>query len=480
MMIPRLQEGGKRSRLVTGGRQALELRARRMMITDYRSALDFIYSFIDYGSEPVDRYSSDSFELGRIRDFMGLHEDPQLAYPAVHIAGTKGKGSVSAMVASVLAAAGYDTGLYTSPHLIRFNERIQFNGGPIPDHRVVEIAKELKPTADRHPDITTYELITALGFIYFKQELAQVGVFEVGLGGRLDATNIVRPLATAITSVSLDHTQILGETVSEIAAEKGGIIKPDVPLVLAPQVPEARDVLVEMAHGRNAPVQFIGKDWVYRRQKQDLEGQSFTVWTDPSLPEQYWIPLLGEHQVENAATARAIFEIMRGSGFGIPERAVRSGFKQLHWPGRFQIVQADPPVVLDSCHNADSARRLRQTVEEVFPEKELILVFGASEDKDILGMLRQLGPAASRTVLTMALHPRAANPQELIELAQTYCEELESRVPVKSAVELGMEYAREGALLVITGSLFVVGEALQMWTIPTPGRVPAHPKMESS
>jgi dihydrofolate synthase/folylpolyglutamate synthase len=460
--------------------QALELRANHMNESDYEGALEFIYSYVDYGSEPVSRYSPESFELGRIRQFMGEFGDPHLDFPAVHIAGTKGKGSVAALVANTLTRAGYRAGLYTSPHLIRFNERIQIDGRHIPDRRFVEIVEKLKPVAQRNPDITTYELMTALAFIHFQEERVDVAVFEVGLGGRLDATNIVQPLATAITSISLDHTQILGETVAEIAAEKGGIIKTSVPVVLSPQVPEAHRVLQTIAHQFEAPVQIVGEAWGFERLEQTNEGQSFSVWSEQTPPEDHWIPLLGQHQVENAATARALIEIMKRAGFEIPLSAIREGFASLRWPGRFHIIQHDPMVVLDACHNADAAGKLGSTFKEVFPGRELILVFGASADKDIRGMLDHLGPLAKRIITTMALHPRAARTETLLGLARPLCEEVESVVPVRSAVELGLSYASAGEVLLITGSLFVVGEALTLWIGQGEARQSVHPRMETS
>ena len=225
----------------------------------YEEALDYLYSFVDYSATRVEKYSAQAFDLGRMSALLELMGNPHTHYPCLHLAGTKGKGSVSALCASVLRAAGYRTGFYISPHLQDFCERIQINGELIPREAVAAIVDDLRPLAARVPKITHWELVTALGFEYFAREKVDVAVIEVGLGGRLDSTNVITPLVSVITSLSYDHTNLLGSTLAQIAGEKAGIIKPGVPLVSAPQEPEALEVLMRTAHERGAPLTLVGR-----------------------------------------------------------------------------------------------------------------------------------------------------------------------------------------------------------------------------
>ena len=308
----------------------------------YQEALDYLYTFVDYSLTRAFRYSPDKFDLKRMVEFTDFLGRPQEAYPIIHVAGTKGKGSVSALCASALGAAGYRVGLYTSPHLQDFAERIQIDGQPIPHADLVELVAEIKPYLEAGTKLTTFEIVTALGFLYFARNGATAVVAEVGLGGRLDATNIVMPKVSVITSLSFDHSEFLGDTLAKIAAEKAGIIKPGVPLVVAPQKDEARIVIERIAEERPAPLVQVGRDWLYAPSSRSLNNQSFLVWSVSEQPlvdtyiesggEQEWeptrltIPLLGYHQVENAATAYTALQVARKSGLEVSETAIRKGF----------------------------------------------------------------------------------------------------------------------------------------------------------
>jgi len=250
----------------------------------YQEALDFLYSFIDYSLKRNFRNAAEKFNLDRMRTFMHHLGDPQDDYRIIHVAGTKGKGSVSAYCASILTEEGYLTGLYTSPHMIEFTERIRINGEMIPKTDLVEIVEQIKPVTEKVPEITTFELTTALAFLYFSQKNVDYAILEVGLGGRLDATNIVSPIVSVITSISYDHTKILGNTLSEIAGEKGGIIKPNIPVVVAPQKEEARRKLEAIARERNAPMIQVGRDYLYAADSHNMDGQTFLVWTPDEQP----------------------------------------------------------------------------------------------------------------------------------------------------------------------------------------------------
>ena len=362
---------------------------------EYQEALDYLYSFIDYSLTRSFRYTADKFNLDRMIELMSKLGNPHLQYPVIHVAGTKGKGSVSAMCANVLKMAGYKVGFYTSPHLKEYTERMQINGEQIPKEIFIELLNEIKPFASGIEHITTFELTTAISFLYFARQKVDAAVIEVGLGGRLDATNIVKPLVSVISSLSYDHMNVLGDTLSKIAYEKAGIIKPGRPVVTAPQQDEARIMLEKVSQERLSPLFEVGKDYLYQPLDHNLDRQSFTIRKSNEIPEEplvLTIPLLGLHQVENASTAYVALSVVRQEGLQISDESIRTGLATVVWPGRFEILHKSPPFVIDSAHNRDSAKRLRQALDEYFPKRDVILVFGASEDKDILGMYQELLP----------------------------------------------------------------------------------------
>jgi dihydrofolate synthase/folylpolyglutamate synthase len=446
----------------------------------YEDALDFLYSFIDYSLKRNFRYSAEKFNLDRMRELMRLLGDPQRDYKIIHIAGTKGKGSVSAMCASVLTAQGYQVGLYSSPHMIEFTERFQVNGQLISKADLVAIVEMLKPLTEKVPEITTFELTTALAFVYFSQATVDYAVIEVGLGGRLDATNIVDPIISVITSISYDHVKILGNTLSEIAGEKGGIIKPNTPVVIAPQKAEAGLRLEEIAQINNAPIIQVGRDYLYAADTRSLEGQTLLVWTSDEQPladefiesggRDIWsplrlkIPLLGFHQVENAATAYATLKTIEKYGEEISQRAYHKGFAVVQWPGRMEILSQHPTLVLDSAHNRYSALKLRQAMDDYFPGLPIVLVFGASEDKDIEGMFQELLPRVWRVIATQSTHPRAINADDLVRLAHRFGRPAQAIVPVEDALAAAMNEAGQESIVLVTGSIFVAAAAKEIYT----------------
>jgi dihydrofolate synthase/folylpolyglutamate synthase len=378
-----------------------------------------------------------------------------------------------------LTAAGHRTGLYTSPHLVRLTERIRVDGEEISEEAVVELMEDLRPHVDKIPGLTMFEVLTALGFLHFARQGVDCAVIEVGLGGRLDATNVLTPLVSVITSLSYDHMNVLGDSLSDIAREKAGIIKSGVPLVLAPQQYEAQRVVEEIAAERGAPLIQVGREWLFAPGGHDLESQSLYIWPakeqaladafidsggrEEWAPPRYEIPLLGYHQVINAAVAYAALQVVREAGISLDEAAIRQGFRTISWPGRFQILSRSPAVLVDSAHNRDSALRLRIALDDYFPGKPVTLVFGAMADKDIPGMLAELLPRVSRLILTQADHPRAATVEELSELAHGYGWRVEKIVPVAEALRFAMQHCRPGEVVVAAGSLTVAGEVLDAW-----------------
>jgi dihydrofolate synthase/folylpolyglutamate synthase len=446
---------------------------------EYQKKLDYIYTFIDYSMTRDLRYSPEKFNLDRMKKFLDLMGNPHKAYKNIHVAGTKGKGSTSAMISNVLIQSGLKTGFYTSPHLIDFCERIQVDSLPIPHEMFIELVDYMIPFIEKTEEITTFELTTALAFLYFRREKVDIAVMEVGLGGRLDATNVVDPLVSVITSLSLDHVNVLGDTLAKIAYEKGGIIKPGRPVVVAPQKEEAQIVLEKIANDRNSPLIQVGKDYLYAAASHDLNKQSFYVWPkeeqplvnmyiesggrDDWEPVRLQIPLLGFHQVQNAATAYCALQTVKKDGIDIHQIDIYRGFSKVNWPGRFEILSKRPLIVIDSAHNRESALRLRNAIDDYFPGVPKVLLFGASEDKDIHGMLVELIPRVKTIVATMSKHPRAIDPEVIVNYALQFGLRGIKTSSIEEGLEKAISLAGDEALILVTGSLFVAGAARDVW-----------------
>ncbi|MDX9991758.1 MAG: folylpolyglutamate synthase/dihydrofolate synthase family protein [Anaerolineales bacterium] len=428
--------------------------------TRYNLTLDYLYSFVDYSLKKASELARAEFNLARMEALLEKLGNPQRAYPVIHVAGTKGKGSVCALCASALQAGGYKTGLYTSPHLLDYAERIQVNGQPIPHEALIDLVEEIKPAVASVPKLTTFEITTALGFLYFARQGCTAAVIEVGLGGRLDATNVIRPNVAVITSISYDHTAILGDTLTLIAREKGGIIKEGCPLVSAPQTPEALAVLKEIAAARSAPLTLVGQDITVSPLMRSLSVQTFQVQSQNISSLTLSMPLLGSHQIDNAATAFAALEV---SGLELSYSAIQKGFYRVKWPVRFEIVQQEPAVIFDSAHNRDSFFRLRQTLNEYFPNKPVILIFGVSEDKMLADMLEEIRPRVTKLIATRADHPRALEPEKIVEAAGKAGLEAETATPVEAALARALELAGNTGIVLSAGSLFVTAEVKRAW-----------------
>ncbi len=437
--------------------------------TQYNQALDYLYSFVDYSLKHISELAKAEFNLDRMFALMDELGNPQEKYPIIHVAGTKGKGSVVALCASALKAAGYKTGLYTSPHLWDYVERIQIDGEPILHEQLIELVEEIKPAVAKVPKLTTFEITTALGWLAFAKNDVNAAVIEVGLGGRLDATNIVTPKVSVITSLSYDHMAVLGNTLAEIAGEKAGIIKQGVPIVSAPQLDEALDVLERVAKEKDCQFVLVGRDVMFERLTSSLDGQSFRLSPLSSFHFQnlsqaqsvnLTMPLLGSHQIENAAIAYAA---LKASGLIISDEAIQQGFARVKWHARFEVLNREPPVIVDSAHNRDSARRLRETLDEYFPDIPVILIFCALEDKDISGMLEELKPRLERVVATRADHPRAPSAEWMAEQVEKAGIPVEGVTPVSKALERALELAGERKVVLSAGSVAFAGEVSAAW-----------------
>jgi len=427
-------------------------------------ALDYLYHFTDYErmAKPRDRATS-VFGLARMNQLLEFLGNPQLKLRAIHIAGTKGKGSTAAMAASILQAAGASVGLYTSPHVLHVRERIMVDGQWIAEPRLTDhintmypyLQDSLKTSAKYTP--TFFEIFTAAAFLEFLAQGVDYAVFEVGLGGRLDATNVLAPIVCGITHISFDHTDKLGDTLAEIAGEKAGILKRGVPAVVAPQEPEALAAIEAKAKAVGAPLVLVGRDVALRNGRTNIE-----VATPLRTYRRLKVPLAGHHQRQNAATAVALAETAcERTGRRLTAKAVRDGLQAVRWRARIEVVAQRPTVVVDAAHNVASIRALLDTLDRNFSFKRLLLVVGISADKDIVGILRELVPRASLVVTTRSQSPRAAEPEELARQARAIApvETVASPDPCQ-ALALARRRAASDDLVCLTGSFYVAGEVI--------------------
>ena len=437
---------------------------------NYRQAEEYLNSFVNYEQIPGISYAQPGYSLRHVEELLNRMGNPQLAARTIHIAGTKGKGSVAAMIAQALSGSGYKTGLYTSPHLHNLRERISINGSLISEAEFAAAMAEVKPSIESMKQdtsfrqLTYFEALTALAFAYFQKKQVDFQVLEVGLGGRLDATNVVaRPAVCIITSISLDHTQILGNSLEEIAREKAGIIKSGCWVVISPQPEEAASVISDICREKAAKVVQVGKDITWHKISGDLRQQSLII-KGRTSKYQVSIPLLGDFQLENAATAVAALEILVSEGFAVSAADIAQGLAQVKWPGRFQILQQHPTVLVDGAHNVASMKRLVNNIKVYFAHKRILLVFGTSCDKDIPGIINELVPLSPRVIVTQAAHSRAAPLSTLVAEFTKRGIEPETAGTVPEAISRALSLAGRTDVICVTGSLFVVAEALDYFS----------------
>ncbi len=432
---------------------------------DYRQAEDYILSFTDYEKIPGIAYTSANYDLRRMEKLLQPLGNPHLKTKTVHIAGTKGKGSTAAMISKVLTTAGYKTGLFTSPHLHTLRERIRINDIMISEADFAALVTKLKSIVEKvneeaaYGELTTFEILTAVVFAYFKNSGVDFQVLEVGLGGRLDATNVAKADVCVITSISLDHTEILGDTVAKIAAEKAGIIKQSCIVVSAPQVDEVAKIISRVCQQQGARLIQVGEDITWRKTGGDLHIQTLAV-KGKTGNYDLTIPLLGDHQLENAATALAALEALVYLGAKISTRDIARGFSQVSWPGRLQILSREPMMVVDGAHNGYSMRKLVEAIKKLFHYNKCFVIFGTSCDKDILGMARELESLADTIIITSSSHPRAASISTLMQEFTKLDIKIDVIESVPKALSKALAVAQKTDLILITGSLFVVAEAI--------------------
>jgi dihydrofolate synthase/folylpolyglutamate synthase len=422
---------------------------------------------------------SQKFDLAHMRVLLAALDDPQKRFPGVLIAGTNGKGSTAATLASILKASGLRTGLYTSPHLVKINERIRVDGVEIGDDDFALIHDLVDRTAERlvtegelpwHPSF--FEMLTAIAFEYFSKKKIDLGVLEVGMGGRLDATNVIEPRVSVIADIALDHQKFLGDTITEIAREKAGIIRPGGAVVTLPQQPQANDVIgntiLDLGATGVSAVQYVppvtpNADY---RVARDTAGKSVSRYPLQVLGKEILVetPLVGRHQLRNVALAIATAEELCHQGFSITAESIERGIRETHWPGRFQVVPASgdwPEIVFDVAHNPAGAWSLRSTLSAAYEDRRLTFVFGAMRDKAIGEIAEILFPLAERVVATQADNPRSATPAEIREAAMRTGTEVEEVPDIGQALQRARILAGSDEVIVVTGSIYIVGEVMR-------------------
>lgn len=434
---------------------------------DYNAAIAYITEFIDYERSPDFSRQARLYNLNRISRLLALLGNPQERLRVVHVAGSKGKGSTAALISSILSRAGYKTGLFTSPHLITPRERCRIDGELISEADVALCIEKMRTAIDEvsrleFGRVSFFEIYTALAFCYFADKATDFAVVEVGLGGRLDATNVVNPVATVITPIGLEHTAILGATHAAIAAEKAEIIKPGCPLALAPQVLEAQDVFERVAAERNAPIVAAkASNEMCRARGQsaptEQPGQHFDVEGYPGL----FMPLLGEHQRVNAATAIAGIECLKQRGYAIPCESVYQGIAQVEWPGRMQVIQGAPIVLLDGAHSPEAIQLLCREIRRNFRYNRLVFVVSLMWDKAVKAVGEIVCQEADAVIVTeVSDNPRVMPAHDIQRAWQSMCQEVTVSPTPKEALKTALALASSEDLVCVTGSLYLVGEVL--------------------
>lgn len=440
----------------------------------YQDRLDFLYGRLNYEWSGMPK-TADELRLGRMRKLLRLLGDPHESLRIIHVAGTKGKGSTSVMIAAALSAAGLRTGLFCSPHLHRLEERFRIDGETASPEELVALTDAVRPVVEaldddcadqRYRGPTFFEITTAMGLLHFAQRRTQAVVLEVGMGGRLDSTNAVHPELSVVTTISFDHTRQLGSTLAAIAGEKAGIFKRERPAVSGVLQPEARDVIRAVAAARRAPLRELGTDFHYQFEPPT---QPLVRPTAGRVRVRTWrtdwgeleVPLLGAHQAANAAVALASLDVLAENGWPVSRDAVVRGFASLHWPARVEVLGEAPWLVVDSSHNVASAEALAETLRVCFPATPRTLVFGTSRDKDLRGQLQALRPLFDRFIATRYLeNPRSVPPDEVARAIEDLGgPAVEVTANPTEALAKARERTAPDGLICVTGSLFLAAEA---------------------
>jgi dihydrofolate synthase/folylpolyglutamate synthase len=412
----------------------------------YGEAIQYLYSLQKYGIK---------FGLSKTSNLLKAFGNPHQGQKYIHIGGTNGKGSVSAMLESILIKSGMKVGFYSSPHLVRFTERFKINGKEIAPDKAAALVRDLRDMINPHHPPTFFEVTTAMALIYFAMEKTDISIMEVGMGGRLDATNVIRPVVSAITNISLEHQQFLGSRLIDIAGEKAGIIKRGVDLVTAATQPSVIRLFKSICEKSRAPFWRVGKDVNFRTMGKKLHYYG--------LKRRFMgleLNLKGRYQNRNAALALAVIEILERKGFKISSHDITEGLKETTWPGRMHFVSRKPIIVLDGAHNPNAMKELAESIERDFRYRSLILVIGIMSDKDIWKILKRIVPMADYVIYTNPDYYRSASPESLMNEASALHKPGKIVAKISDAIDIAKAMAKPDDMILITGSLFTVGEAL--------------------
>ncbi|HUT63798.1 MAG TPA: folylpolyglutamate synthase/dihydrofolate synthase family protein [Anaerolineae bacterium] len=429
----------------------------RTLSPEYTTAQDFLYSFIDYERDSKWIYDRQHFDLDRMHNLLVALGNPHEHGWCVHIAGTNGKGSVAAMISNALVAAGLRTGLYTSPHLVSFRERIRVNGSMITSEEIVEGVKRIKPAAQSIPDLTFFEVWTGLAFDHFARVPVDASVIEVGIGGRLDSTNVITPAVSVITSISIDHLGKLGETLTDIAFEKAGIIKHRIPVVSAPQEQPVLRLLEERAKDKSAQFILLGRD-VHINTGRDRIDYNGRLWRLGNV----YVPLNGFIQCQNAGVALAALETLACNKYPVDSSAARIGIETVQWPGRFQTISTHPEIIVDGACNTGAMFQVTEFLSSRCSRNKTVAVIAMCRDKEVAKVLDILRNAASTFVCTQTINPRAAKAEELAQLSPGTVTVIIEPDPAR-AVGKATDIAGKEGTVIVTGSLYLVGEIMKLY-----------------
>ncbi|MDW8262914.1 MAG: folylpolyglutamate synthase/dihydrofolate synthase family protein, partial [Phycisphaerales bacterium] len=442
--------------------------------SSFTRAIRFLATLTDYERLRIVRYTSQNFDLDRMRTLLKRLGNPQERFRSVHVAGTKGKGSTCAMIASMLKSAGYKVGLYTSPHLLDIRERIAINGEMISHADFGRLVRIVEPFVTRaRPTPSYFDVLTAVAFKYFAEQAVDIAVIETGLGGRLDSTNVIQPEVTAITSISKDHMQQLGHTLPRIAEEKAGIFKRGVPAVTVMQPPEVEAVLKRVAEKVGAPLDICGKtiEFSYRFESSRLQGpHNFICLTTPnSRFEHLPVPLLGEHQAINCGLALSVIDKLKTRGLPINDMKAMEGLQKTTLPGRMEVIHPQPRVLVDGAHNAASLDAMMRAIGQHIPYDSMVLIFGCCADKDVAGMLERISSGADKVIFTRVDNIRSANPEELAaQYTELYGKMAQVAPNLEAALAIANRAVTKEDLICITGSFYLVGEAKKLFASRNP------------
>lgn len=434
----------------------------------YDKAIRYLFDQTDYEKQKTLRYNKTTFDLKRMEKLLKLLGNPHKKITTVHIAGTKGKGSTAAMLAKMIEANDYSVGMYTSPHVTTLNERISINSRMITDRDMLKLINRAHASIERcikdGDSPTFFEIMTALAFMHFADEDVDVAIIETGLGGRLDSTNVIKPQVVGITNISIDHQNLLGNTIDMIAMEKAGVMKKGVPVISVPQEPAAMKVLKKYASQVNAPLSITGRDIDFSsRFESSREYGPHTricMTTPQSKFEHLRVPLPGEHQAVNCGLALAMLDTLKTKGYQIDDAKAALGLSSVSLTGRMEIISSDPRIIVDTAHNSVSIKALIQAIGQHVPYDSMVIVFGCNSDKDVRGMLEQLQFGADKVIFTRSNSPKAVYPQDLAEMYTEICGKMcQTALTLREAIRIASNAISREDLICVTGSFYLVGQA---------------------